>query len=530
MKRIILTPFLLLFIAGQVFAQDSQKLTSLTKKVMEAKANDVAASGLEELKGVYYKEAKFSDFVVFLKSLMLKKNSLEPAINYYIALTRYSQLKYLEEKQSWDEYFSSGNDYRQELSDAADKVIASLKAADPMVVHSRLILWQFHKGQQDVFAEDALENLVAAVKEYAQTASDTKPIKEAADTLLSYGEKSKSKELYRLYAQKIITSEVKDEELAGIAANFYKEGNLELSESIYDAYIERAAKVLPQYKLVTLLSDIAKSFAYKSEGLSDPLYAEKIFQKLEDLSGNDVFDEELTYQRALNLEKAKEYKGAGKFYLKALELAPQSPRSPKVNFKLGMISAYVSGNLEEARGYFEKLAQEEKIDSYVLSGLYQLGLLSQWQENNASAKDYYTKLLEKAGVGGVEIKAATEERLKEIEEGRPLEYNLKTFLDLSLKEENSSFNMSKVDLKSQPSISRSNAEIALSSSPYIAQSGCLQVELNYLWSGDLGLKKPQNSEANFSTSFSEPGTKVINLVVVSPSGVTDRSLELIDIE
>jgi tetratricopeptide (TPR) repeat protein len=288
--------------------------------------------------------------------------------------------------------------------------------------------------------------------------------------------------------------------------------------------------VLPQDKLAALLLEIAKSFAYKSEGLSDPLYAEKIFQKMEDSGGKEAFNEELTYQRALNLEKAKEYKGSAKFYLKDLELDPKSQHSPEVNFKLGIISAYVSRNLEEAKGYFEKLAQKEKVDSYTLSALYQLGLLSQWQGENVPAKDYYTKLLEKAGESAVEIKASAEERLKEIEEGRPLEYNLKTFLDLSLKEENSLFNMSKVDLKSQPSISRSNTEVALNSSPYIPQSGCMQVELNYLWSGDLGLKKPQNSEANFSTSFSEPGTKVINLVVVSPSGVTDRSMELIDIK
>jgi len=533
MKKIIIIPLLFLltaFCTGPSFAQDSQKVTALTKKIMEDKSDDQARINLEELKGLYFNDAKFSDFAVLLKSLLPKKNEFAPCINYYIALTRYSQLKYLEEKQSWDEYFSSGNDYRQELSDAAEKAVTSLKATDPLVVYARLILYQFHKDQQDVFAEDALGNLVATVGEYAKTAQDAKPIKEAADKLVSYEEKSKSRELYQLYAQKIISSDIKDEDLAGIASNFYKEGNLELSESIYDAYIERVSKVLPQDKLLTLFSDIAKSFAYKEEGLSDPLYAERLFQKIEDTGGKEAFNEELTYQCALNLEKAKEYKGAAKFYLRALELSPQSSRSPQVNFKLGIISAYVSRNLGEAKGYFEKLAQNERVDSYTLSALYQLGLLSQWQENTASAKDYYNKLLEKAGGNFAQMKALAQERLKEIEEGKPLEYNLKTFLDLSLKEENSLFDMSKVNLKSQPAISPVNKDVALNSSPYLPQSGCLQVELNYLWSGDLGLKKPQNSEANFNTSFSDPGTKVVNLVVVSPSGVTDRSLEMIDIE
>jgi len=38
-------------------------------------------------------------------------------------------------------------------------------------------------------------------------------------------------------------------------------------------------------------------------------------------------------------------------------------------------------------------------------------------------------------------------RLAEIEKSKPMEYNLKMFLDISLKDENKIFNMSKADIQ-----------------------------------------------------------------------------------
>jgi hypothetical protein len=113
-------------------------------------------------------------------------------------------------------------------------------------------------------------------------------------------------------------------------------------------------------------------------------------------------------------------------------------------------------------------------------------------------------------------------------EGKPIEYNLKTFLDLSLKEENAIMDMTKLDLRSNPYRINKDAQVHVSSTPYIAQSGCMQVELQYLWSGDTGTKKPSLTEAEFNTTYKEPGTKEINLVVVSPTGIIDRNIDLVD--
>jgi hypothetical protein len=511
------------------FAEGANKLSVLSKRVIEANSCDDAIVPLEELEGLYFNEAKFSDFASLLKSLLAKKKECGQCINYYLALTRYSQLKYLEEKQLWDEYFSKGNDYREELSGAAEKVIAAAGDSDPYKVYAGLILWQFHNDQQDAFLGEALEGLSASIKAYAAGAEDAKPIKDAADKLLSCGEKARAREFYRIYAQKIIASASREEELINAASNFYKEGNLELAENIYDAYMDKFAKLQPKDKLASLLKDIAESFVYKTKGASDPLYAEKIYSRLEELSGKEIFTEELSYKRALNLEKAKEYGPAARLYLELLERFPQSPHASQVQFKLGVINVYVLRELQGGKAYFDKLAQEESAGPYRICALYQLGILSQWQEDKDIAKAHYDKLLEIAGDNFAESKLLVRERVKEIEEGKPLEYNLKIFLDLSLKSENPLSNMSKVELVTLPSEAASNEEINISSSSYLPQSGCLQVEIEYLWSGNTGTKTPSNNEGAFNTTFSEPGTKVIGLVAVSTSGITDRSLAIVDI-
>ena len=52
----------------------------------------------------YFKENKYSEFVDFLDSYKITDKLNKSCINYYKALARYTQLNYLEEKQSWDEY------------------------------------------------------------------------------------------------------------------------------------------------------------------------------------------------------------------------------------------------------------------------------------------------------------------------------------------------------------------------------------------------------------------------------------------
>ena len=61
------------------------------------------------------------------------------------------------------------------------------------------------------------------------------------------------------------------------------------------------------------------------------------------------------------------------------------------------------------------------------------------------------------------------------------------------------------------------------------QSGCNQVELQYLWSGNLGGANPGVNESNFQGAYVDPGTKEINMVIISPAGTVDRSFAMVDV-
>lgn len=485
----------------------------------------------EELKDSYFRDKKYAEFTDYLKSLGAKNKELEPAASYYIGLSRYHQLKYLEETQDWNEYFSQGNSYREEISSYAQKAIDSTKQSDALHIYARLLLWQFHKDQQDAFAQDALSGLKSSVLEYAKQAQDIKPIKDVADKLLSYQEKGESRQLYRIYVDKIISSDIKDGQLKEVALGFYEENNVELSQVVYDSYIDKILKSLPKEKSAEILIDIARQFAYKKEGASDMLYAERVFKKLEETGGKEIFNEELMYMRAFNLEKAKEFLLARDRYMDLSKAYPESTRLDEANYKIGVIYSYLSKDIKEARQYFEKLAQKETLSPHVLSSLYQLGLLSQWEGEFDKAKGYYNELIEKAAGGFTETVTPAKERLKEIDEQKPIEYNLKAFLDACLKEDSGVAMTS--NLNASTYILNKDEEAAISSNTNLPISGCLPVELQYLWSGRLGKPKTAVAELpltpSFNTSYLDTGTKEINLAVLSASGVIDCSIDMVDV-
>ncbi len=530
---------ILLFLAGIIcgllfvnrgFCLDNDTgLSSLTKKVMEAKDEKGACDNLEQVMNLYLNDHKYADFVGFLESVAKKKKNLIPCVSYYIALCRYKQLKYLEESQSWDEYFSQGNTYRDQITGNLKTAIDSLSADEPLYVYSRLLLWQFHNDQQDAFYENALMDLDDAVSQYAKNAKDLGPIKTAADKLFEAGQNTISRKMYSLYTQKLISSGLSDKELKKAGDDFYKQGNLELAENIYDVYINRISSNLAKDKVSPILIDIAKMFVYNDAGPSDPLYAEKLFQKVDSLGGEDIFDEQLLYMRALNLEKAKEYSSARDRYIDLVNRFPSGAHFDEAVFKIGILYAYTGRDIKNAKVYFEKMSSQEKITPQVISSIYQLGLLSQWEENFDKAKQYYTKAIEAAGDNFADTISLVKERIKEIEESRPIEYNLKTFMDVSLRQEYAYLDSSKVSLKCSPYQAKKDESINVSSTVYMPASGCMQVENQYLWSGHLGKTSPQAENASFGTSFSNTGTKEINLVATSPSGIVDFSLDMVDI-
>jgi len=450
-------------------------------------------------------------------------------LDYNKALESYQKLKYLEEKQIWDDYFANGNTYRDQITENAKKVIDQADNSNPLRLKSRLLIWQFHKDQQDAFTQQALDDLLADTDAFALQANDPKLIKDVADKLIAYEEKTKARQIYKLYVDQLVAGQPDDAALKSTAAGFYKEGNLELAQGVYDIYIEKISKTFAVDKLMRELFEIASLFVYKPLGLYDMAYAEKVYEKIEGLGEKDAFNQETIYLRAFNLEKYRGYKGAEKLYLELIQLYPDTKYYDEAVYKIGMINAYALANINEARKYFDILSAKTVFSPHVISSFYQLGLLAQWEGNLVKAKEQYELLLKNTADNYASLTAQAKDRLKEIEENKQLSYNLKTFLDLSLGNENALSEMGKADLKVSNYVLSKDQKFTISSFVNMPQSGCNQVELQYIWSGDLGGANPDAMQGEFQGTYSDLGTKVINMVIILPAGAVDRYFTMLDV-
>ncbi len=258
-------------------------------------------------------------------------------------------------------------------------------------------------------------------------------------------------------------------------------------------------------------------------------YAEKIYARIEGLGQENSFNEESIYMRAFNLEKLRDYKMAGELYLKLTQLFPDTKHFDEAVYKIAMIKAYVSADIQKAREYFEKLIVKITFSPQVISSFYQLGLLAQWEGDLARAKGYYDTLLKNSGDSHAGISALAKDRLKEIEENKQLSYNLKVFLDSTLKKENSPVEMGSSELKISSFILEKKQRFEVSALANMPESGCNQVQVQYLWSGNLGGANPQATDAVFEGSYPDSGTKELNLVVVSAAGIIDCSFVMADV-
>ncbi|NQU19366.1 hypothetical protein HQ550_04340, partial [bacterium] len=71
--------------------------------------------------------------------------------------------------------------------------------------------------------------------------------------------------------------------------------------------------------------------------------------------------------------------------------------------------------------------------------------------------------------------------------------------------------------------------IKFQTNSYFTDTGCLQEDFTYLWSGQLGSNQNPFNEYQFETSYQDLGTKVVNVVLVGSSGVVDGTIEMADV-
>jgi len=549
---------------GPAQAMDEARVSALTQKIIAADEPEAAYPDLEELTEIYFSSRQYNEYVDFLKNLAQKKKEFEPATDYYTALTRYYQLKHLEDSQSWDEYFDKGNDYRGSIKDSLERAIgSSAKDAGVYGLGSRLLLWKFYKGRHDADGSAALDELMSYIRRYADTkTANPEAIKEAGYELLSYDEKIRAKLVYEMYADRLASSGISQDELAKTAFGLYKEGNLGLCESIYNLYVERLLKSLPKEESAPLLLDIGKLFLYGKGKPYDAFYAENILSRAQELGGKYIFDENLTYARALSLEKTKQYGQALLVYGDLVARFPESAHADEAVFKSAFISVYALGELKEGKSLFGKLAADKHNGAYALEGIYQLGLLSQWENDLESAKKYYSQALA-VGAGlsrpankefgrdpalgqdrlagkpapamtraeQSDIAGMAQEGLYEITNSRPMDHNLKMFMDNAIKSGgNPRLDSASLGLSADPYILDKDENVFINSSAAPLESGCVQVNMEYLWSGQFGKTKPSPENSSFDTSYQTAGPKIISLVAVTPMGTAGCDFILIDVE
>jgi hypothetical protein len=111
-----------------------------------------------------------------------------------------------------------------------------------------------------------------------------------------------------------------------------------------------------------------------------------------------------------------------------------------------------------------------------------------------------------------------------------MEYNLRTFLDLALKEENAQFTMSRAQIQPAAYRAKVDSPVAVTASAVAPESGCMQVQMDYFWTGDVGTEAGASQQPEQTLTFSSPGTKIIGLVVATPAAVVDRTFDFIDVE
>jgi len=516
-------------LAGCAFAQDSD-ISVFSKEIIETKDKDKLLSSFEGVKDIYFKDNKYNDFVVFLESLGRKKRSLRPYMYYYTALSRFYQLRYLEETQEWNEYFANKDSYHGQLLKDAQDAIKSTGPEEPLHIYARLLLCRYYHGLwEDDLTENCLLELMDSAQDYAKDTEDFTPLKDIADQLMSDGNKSEAKRLYSLFVEGVAKAGLGDTELESMAEQFYEEQQFELAEIVYDLYLSRIRDSRKKGALIAALKEIAKKFAYKDLAESDPFYAEKIFKELDEAAGIEAFDQELIYLRAFNLEKMHEYPQAREIYADLVELYPADKHADEANFKIGVIDTYVLDDSENGKKLFKQLAKNQEANPWVAASLYQLGLLAHWGEQRDQAKSYYDQVITSAKDDTLIL---AQQRLRELEEKIPMEYNLKTFLDVSLKNDLSEvayLHEERINLRALPPKKEIGGELDVESLVAAGESGCTQIELIYLWSGYLGDADPSEVEPSFFTKYQHHGSKVINLVVVNPSGIVDYGIEIVDI-
>ncbi|MDD5617737.1 MAG: tetratricopeptide repeat protein [Candidatus Omnitrophica bacterium] len=540
MKRIIKNNIILVFIfmlcAQAIFAQENlDKINSLKDKIKASPAMLEAEPLFSELSDLSAEENQFNELYGFLVSL--ESNDVfnkEAYLYYYEALTRFKQMEYLQKNKIWQELFDNKNTYISIFNNALEKAEKLNTETNSLALRLKFIKAQFNKEDENL-SINTLEDLYNLARQYAEANSDVNVVKEIADNLLKDKQTTYARKLYNVYVNKLSESDISKEDLVKIADEFLKENNIDLAVSLYDVYLDKLANSSDDKDaIIKRMFEIADKFRHTGwQDAQDPFFAEKIYDRINTLN-IQAFDEISQYKRAYNLERIKEFDLCLQEYLKLVDTFPQYKDKDRIYFRIGVINAYIFGRIDEARKYFQKIVDEFPQSQDYFNSLYHLALLDHWQNNLEKAKELYKIILDKTKdyTQKPEITKMAQARLNEIEEIKPIEYNLRTFLEAVLVErerlEKIPYLQLELYVKDAKAYLDENVRYYVNS--YMTETGCLQEDFTYLWSGNLGRNQNPFNKFEFETDYQDDlGTKVVNVVLVGPNGIVGGTIEMADI-
>jgi len=529
---IIILLWIGLFLVRPCLAQeDSQRVKLIKQNIKSMKSIKDIQPQLEELLAVYAKDSRFNEFRDYLETLEKDKRFKDAAlIYYYKTLTRFNQMRFLEENQMWEELFSKKNSYILDIDSNLEKAKKLSEKTDGLSLRLKFLEWSLAKYREQPTI-NILEELFNLAQEFSQAQGDHQAIKDIADALYEKEEINYGKKLYSIYVSGIAETDISQAELKKLADNFLKEDKVDLAASLYDIYLEKIiSSPEGEHMAIREMVAIAEIFAHSGwqEGL-DPFYAEKVYAKIESLFGKEVYSD-WQYKRAYNLERSKEYEACLSEYSKLLNNFPKFKQKDRVYFRLGVIHAYIFNKIDKAREYLSKVIKDYPDSPDYINSLYNLGLLSQWQQDTEKAMKYYVNILEATKDVKIkpEIADLANARINEIVEEKDMEYNLRMFLEATL-EKRESKKYIHLDLFAKSAKGYLNQTVKFQTNSYFLNTGCLQQDFTYLWSGQLGNNQNPFNELEFQTRYEDIGTKVVNVALVSPAGIVDGTIEITDI-
>ncbi len=482
---------------------------------------------VEEAKDKYFAKKDYSGFLAYLNK---NKTCLgDNYIKYYTAFVKFSELKQYEDSQDWQKYFDLKETYQEIIENNLSEVIAGIsEPITPLYLKALYLDWILEKQKTGFNENEKLDVLIDYIKLYTNDSRQFGILKTIADKLLDDGLIRQSSIVYDMYAKMLISNNVNCDMLLNTAEQAFKNKRYKLARSLYAAYLDKIYSTATKEEYLKHTTRIISLFVDNGwqTGI-DKDFAEELFAQLENNFPEGI-DANLLFMRGYNLERMSYYQQAVAQFRKFILNYPEDKRVNEAFFHAGIIELYLL-NKKDGLDLLKQIIAKNGSSSYLNSALYYAGLYLQKENLTEQAKLYYQKLkgiLESAEVIDGSLLSLTNDRLNEINNGKALENNLRSFLEAGF---DSVKLLGNVSVAPSPAKGYTGETIDIASSYFVGNVGCFQPVLDFVWSGDLGSASVLNSTQQFSTTFSTPGPKIILLSVKSATELVGKHIAIIEI-